>query len=500
MNELASREGHIYPIASQVLKRDFYVDDLAKGATSFQDALELRNELINLCKEGGFHLRKWASNDPRLIQDLQDKSAGNLMSLKTTETIKTLGITWNFKDDVIMYTIKNKDCGNKITKRTILSDIAKLFDPLGLLGPVILRAKLIIQLLWKLQVTWDEPIPLDVKNNWLEFREQLSLLNQLRFSRCGVISDFVNIQIHGFCDPSEKAYGACIYLRSTNNQGHHYSSLICSKSRVAPLHTISLPRLELCAALLLARLYAATSQALSHLTISRTVFWSDSTIALQWIQTSPHTLKTFVSNRVAEIQEITQPHEWKHVPTQDNPADSSSRGQMPKDFLVNRIWQHGPHWLNQEERDWPQMNLKPREILETRKPKVSLAVTSISIENNVLRRFSSMRTLTQVIAYCLRFAHNARANNEERLTSEISNAESESALNCIIKLTQASAFSKEIESLLKNQEIPKQSKLLPLSPFLDNGILKVGGRLEYSNLPYEKKHPILFLVIIISLR
>ena len=129
----------------------------------------------------------------------------HLMSLTTTDTIKTLGISWNFRGVVIVYTIKNTDVVNEITKRTILSDIAKLFDPLGLPGPVILKAILIIQLLWKSQVAWDKQIPLDIQGHSLEFKEQLSLLNQLRFSRCNGIPVFINIQIHGFCDASEKA-------------------------------------------------------------------------------------------------------------------------------------------------------------------------------------------------------------------------------------------------------------------------------------------------------
>ncbi|XP_043479888.1 uncharacterized protein LOC122509723 [Leptopilina heterotoma] len=171
----------------------------------------------------------------------------------------------------------------------------------------------------------------------------------MRFNRCLIAPDTIEIQIHGFCDASERAYGACIYLRTTDRQGQHKSLLACSKSRVAPVHPVTLPRLELCSAQLLSRLYASLFPALTHLEVKKVIFWSDSTIALHWILTPPHKLKTFVSNRVAEIQEITQSHEWKHVPSQDNPADLSSRGRSPTEFLTDHIWQYGPSWLSQDE-------------------------------------------------------------------------------------------------------------------------------------------------------
>ena len=138
--------------------------------------------------------------------------------------------------------------------------------------------------------------------------------------------------MHGFCDASEKAYGACIYLRSADTQGKHHISLVCSKSRVAPVNPLILPRLELCATFLLARLYSVAKQAL-EIEIKRVYLWSDSTITLHWKNTEPWLLQTFVSNRIAEIQNLTRTVEWRHVPTNDNPADLVSGGQTPREFL-----------------------------------------------------------------------------------------------------------------------------------------------------------------------
>lgn len=184
LKQLSIDEAHSHPIAAEILQRDFYVDDLLTGANTFQDALELRNDLVSITQRGGLILQKWASNEPRLIRDFSSKAEGELMSLDMSDTIKTLGISWTVKNDTIVYTVKCPENDDKITKRSILSEIARLFDPLGLLGQVIVKAKLMIQTLWKLNISWDETIPLDVRSIWLQLKNELPLLSQISFNRC----------------------------------------------------------------------------------------------------------------------------------------------------------------------------------------------------------------------------------------------------------------------------------------------------------------------------
>lgn len=217
----------------------------------------------------------------------------------------------------------------------MLSEISQLFDPLGLLGPVILQPKILMQSLWQLNLNWDENVPPKINASCLEYKKQLSLLQEIEIERKIIIDEFTAVEIHGFCDASEKAYGACIYLRSCNKKETCLPSLLCSKSRVAPLKVVSLPRLELCSALVLSKLLTIVSQALRRLPIKRVIFWSDSTIALHWIESPSNSLKTFIGNRVEEIQSLTQPLEWRHIQPNQNPADLISRGLPPKEIISN---------------------------------------------------------------------------------------------------------------------------------------------------------------------
>ncbi|CAK9826235.1 hypothetical protein ANTRET_LOCUS4116, partial [Anthophora retusa] len=218
LQQLAEDEQDKFPVASKIFKTDFYVDDLLTGASTRKQALIIRDQTIALAKLGGFHLRQWTSNDEGLIKDLGSNNQERTLSLDIGETRKALGIGWKPRTDEIRYNIKSTKGHPRPTKRTILSQIAQLFDPLGLLGPVIVRAKIIMQLLWKADLGWDESVPQSIHRMWLEFADELSQLDKFSTPRKTVIDNPSEIQLHGFCDASEAAYGACIYLRHLQTQ------------------------------------------------------------------------------------------------------------------------------------------------------------------------------------------------------------------------------------------------------------------------------------------
>lgn len=216
---------------------------------------------------------------------------------------------------------------------------------MGLLGPTIVLAKLILQDIWQAGSHWDESVSPDIVLRWTKFKSQLTDLNQLKIPRCvNVGKEPQHIQIHGFCDASQRAFGACAYLRVQMGSNNFCSELICSKSRVAPLKATSLPRLELSAALLLAQLINKITNSFESKGL-KVFLWSDSTIALNWISSPSRKWAVFVANRVGEIQRLTVSDSWRHVSSANNPADMLSRGVDLRELAISALWWHGPVFL-----------------------------------------------------------------------------------------------------------------------------------------------------------
>jgi hypothetical protein len=243
-----------YPLACKHILEDFYVDDLLTGADSIEQLQKIRTEITRVVADAGFELRKWNSNDPSLIAEQALGPTSQLIIDK--QDTKSLGVTWNAHKDEIKYSFQLKS-NTTVTKRSILSVIAQLFDPLGLLGPVILKAKLLLQQIWALKLNWDDRVPESIESTWLYFVDSLPAVSSLSIPRSIKCREPVKVEIHGFCDASKDAYGAVIYIRSLDATGVYHNNLLCSKLRVALLKATTIPQLELCAALLLAKSYVA---------------------------------------------------------------------------------------------------------------------------------------------------------------------------------------------------------------------------------------------------
>ncbi|XP_076377131.1 uncharacterized protein LOC117220354 [Megalopta genalis] len=487
---------HSLPDVSEVILSDFYVDDLLTGCETYEQALGLRNELSSVLAKAGFPLRKWASNDLRLA-DRNVDNAQNLTFKSLDREPKILGLLWSTSDDKLGYDVGHGK-PSRITKRHVLAEIAQIFDPLGLIGPVIVKAKMFIQLLWQIRLGWDESLPQSLHAQWQRFRGEIPAVSELRIPR-RVLQVQRDVSIHGFSDASERAYGAAVYLRSRASDGSWVVFLLCAKSRVAPLKTVSLPRLELCGAVLLARLIARVRKALKIKAL-RIHCWTDSQVVLAWLKDSPSRWKTFIANRVAEVQTLTEITSWGHVISSDNPADLLSRGASPTVLKGNKLWWHGPDWLISEERDWPHREVKIStvEVPEARSVQLVKLTTSVSPEHPVLKLIegqSCYSKLLRILAYVLRFCSKSQRTDKasrSKCQGSPSVTELSSAERIVIRVTQNHHHSVEMRQLGARQPLDRTSSLLSLNPFVDElGIIRVGGRLRNAPIAFSRKHPIL---------
>lgn len=504
LQQLAIEEKNDLATAAEVVLNDFYVDDMMTGSNTIEQGLKIQQEVITLLNRGGFTLHKWCSNAEELLKNIPDhlQETSNNLTVDSDDTIKTLGLTYHPRSDIFSFNISLNNSTQPVTKRVILSDISKIFDPLGLVGPVITRAKIIIQELWKLKLDWDESIPCSMFSNWLKFKDQLQNLNSIKIPRLVANTDAIShIELHGFCDASELAFGASIYLRTVYKEKSS-ANLLCSKSRVAPIKFTTIARLELCAAQLLVQLFEKVISTI-NIPVLRSFFWSDSTIVLHWLRAPAAHWKTYVANRVADIQQITNIGDWKHIRTHENPADLISRGVTADQLIHSSLWWHGPQFLSDSTTDFNDKGAldtlsfdDTNKWKEEQKP-VAVTVLHSTTDQSInkfelLEKFSSFERLQRVMGYVLRFIRKSQKYTGEYNTIQLSVKELHQATQKLVKLSQAIDFQEEIKDLLKDKQVSAKSKLLSLTPFLDNeGIVRVGGRLQHSNLSEDQKHPMI---------
>lgn len=302
------------------------------------------------------------------------------------------------------------------TKRELLSQIASLFDPLGWIAPVLIKPKLLLQQLWQLKVDWDEKLPSSIQEEWQKIKNELPLITKLRIPRWIGTTKSSKVELHSFGDASEAAIAAVVYLRSFDENGEIINvSLLTAKTKVAPIKKLTIPRLELCAAVLTARLTKQVISAL-NMNIERVYLYSDSKIVLGWLNGSPNKWKTFVANKVTKIVSNTNKNDWYHVKSGDNPADCASRGLYPSE-INNELWWSGPQWLKTNELKCEQ----PSEFHTELEMKKIVLSANVTVLNEFLPAASSFYKLKRIIAYCCRFIHNCKNKNKKMDKSQSRN-------------------------------------------------------------------------------
>ncbi|GFR03492.1 retrovirus-related Pol polyprotein from transposon 17.6 [Trichonephila clavata] len=450
LQQLALNESNNFPLASKAALKDFYVDDLMSGANSLSEALELQNQWTQMLSSAGLVLRKWASNRNELLNSIDSdmRLSTTSLNIDNDDTVKTLGILWHPASDVFYFKITPLTFEGTLTKRTLLSTIAKTFDPLGWLSPITIQYKTIMQRLWKQQLQWDERVPTGIKLEWEQLANDVQLVKDIKIPRFLLVDSDNQFHLFGFSDASEKAYAAAIYCRSVSDTGKIDVQLIIATTRVAPLKPVSLPRLELCGTLLLVKLMGFTCKALNY-PISQAQFYTDSTIVLSWIGSHASRWKTFIANRVAKIQTLSSATQWHHISGSANPADLATRG-VSSSTLLTSIWLCGRKFLHetfpfQTDSSVPSLNdAVPEERYCTLQ---SIIVPNhLPDGNDLLHKFSSLSKLKRVISYCSRFVNNCK-NSKDKTSGFLKTNELNNAMCVLIKLVQTIEFNNEINAL-----------------------------------------------------
>ena len=476
-------------VIANVIKNDFYIDDLNTGASSENELRHIYLGVTQTLNSACFPLRKFRTNCPDILSDKSESS----ISQEFHEEASVLGLKWSPTTDNLHFPSKLK-AKSIVTKRTIISTTCKLFDPLGLVSCCIIKPKILLQSLWNAKLGWDDPVPETYIKKWLVFINNIHYISNIVTPRYVLnnCSDIKFAELHCFVDASQQAYGACVYMRTVDDKNNVTVRLLCAKTRVAPIKTLTIPRLELCAALTGAQLCDKVLQSIPYC-INTKYMWTDSTVVLSWLKTQSKMLQVFVRNRVNKINDLTKGFKWNHVPTKENPADIASRGIDPQHLQSCSLWWEGPLFLNKGHAEWPvefhtisSDNLPEVKILHTVKGDLDNTHSFIKFEIH-----SNYLKLKRIYSYVLRFLNNCNKNNS-KLTGPLNADELNQSLKMLLKFSQAESFPKELSCIKNNIDLNHKSKLLPLNPFMDTeGLIRVGGRLSQSESQYDKKHPIL---------
>ncbi|XP_062539087.1 uncharacterized protein LOC134207379 [Armigeres subalbatus] len=519
LQQIAIDQAKFYPAAVDPVVEDFYVDDLLSRASDVESAKTRRLQVTAMLCSAGFLLKKWASNAPEVLRDVppEDLAIQPLHDLQDEQIISTLGLLWVPQADNLRFKVEVPLPAAILTKRKVMSYIAKIFDPLGLLGPVITKAKLFMQRLWALKhdgvlCEWDSPLPDQLQHEWKQFHTTLHILATVQVPRFMFSSVGATIQLHFFADASSVAYGACCFVRTESAEGIRVQ-LLTSKSKVAPLSTHhSIARLELCAAHLATQLFKKVDASLK--TITTAYFWSDSSTVLQWLRAVPTRWKTFVANRVSKIQATTSIDHWRHIAGSENPADDISRDLNPTDIINCSRWWHGPSWLALSPEYWPKTVIdqenSPVASEEGRKtPIVAMTAAQADFCRDLFSRYSRYNKLRRVVAFCGRYIQRLKKRIELRSSGSslpplaisirsistsivpLTTSELQHAEYLLCRLAQKETFAEELSDLSNGERVAKSSSLKWLKPFVDeDGTLRVGGRLRNAALSVANKHPI----------
>ena len=396
---LANKHLQSFPLASHVISAHCYMDHLATSFPSDTQALKVKQNVNSILKSGKFAVKGWHSNS-LLVDEFTD-----------TAQTEILGHCWNKASDNFRPNFE-VSLQEPVTKRSILSAAAKLWDPLGIFAPLTLNLRLLLQSLWQLGISWDATLPNSIIQRCKQILNQISALQNFQIPR-RLKPDLITgpVEHHGFCDGGEQAYGAVIWLRWPSGQTYDLK-FVASKAYVAPLKKKSIPRLELMAAVILVRLVTTVT---SVIKISEMTLWTDSATVLHWLHLPSSNFKPFVSTRIQEIKEAIPeaPNCFRYVKSSLNPADVLTK--LVEKFKLSS-WHEGPQFLTQAKENWPCFLPTKNIALSTKEEKKILALNSCAtivddFEDHLLKRTSSWSKLIRIAAWLKRVKLNQNSRS-----------------------------------------------------------------------------------------
>ena len=363
-----------YPVAAKAVKRNMYMDDVLKSVEKRLQAIQLARELPPLHDKAGMKICKFECNDVEVMKTIPKHLHSTKVDLDRKEgsifdPTKVLGIIWDANTDSFQFKSKFKTVEEFFaqqnitdfkgwTKSMILRFAATVYDPLGLISPFTVRSRKILQKLWQENLGWTDLIPESYQSKWCEWLNELfDDAHKIIIPRSFNFATGKTYSLHVFVDASTEAYAATVFVRVEDSRGKEGSKkvdshLMTAKSRVTPTKAESVSRLELNSAVIGLRLGHAVAIAY-EMDPKQIHFWTDSMNVLYWINTPANKLKTFVSNRIGQIQAHSEAEQWRHVPTDKNPADIATRDITMTDMVNSTLWWKGPEFLRQSEDNWP---------------------------------------------------------------------------------------------------------------------------------------------------
>ncbi|XP_058826961.1 uncharacterized protein LOC131686947 [Topomyia yanbarensis] len=503
-----------YPRAVEGIVENHYVDDCLESFESAEEALRVSREMRMIHDEGGFELRSWHSNSAEVLNGLgETKSAETKTIVQGGGFERVLGLLWSTEADELHFSttmtneIQNLVEGNqRPTKRQMLKCLMGFFDPLGLMSFFHIHGKMLLQDVWRSGIEWDDVVSDSIFERWLKWTRLFSEVSVVRIPRCyfheATLEHYDGLQLHVFVDASEVAYSAAAYFRVVNPHGIGECALVAAKAKVAPLKPLSVPRMELQAAVLGSRLMKFVEEAHS-LTIARRYLWTDSATVLSWLRADHRRYKQFVACRIGELLTTTDAGDWRWVPSKFNPADAATKwGKGPK-LTTDSMWFKSPEFLCEPETSWPVQRIRSVDTEEELRPCYAhrgIILPTLIID---LDRFSKLSRAVRTIGHVHRFLGNLKRKrlSENAVNGRFSSEELKSAERSLIRMVQWQAFPDEMAITARNQQksaeqwepLDKSSRIYQLSPIVDDyGVLRIGGRIgKAPNIDLDAKFPVI---------